>query len=569
MTTIITTGSGVVLYSSASSLGPGLPKAVAIFNQMVTDTYVNFTPSLISESGNVKTYVRENHVVKSTDVADQGSVIISVVYSSLSEAASKEASWNSYLNRLLRIIEKQVLSAQKDEVIEKLKKYDIFSLKRLMADVDFPSFAGHAFESEFRRYYEDLDSEDVKDEKETIDKTESRKKTKKSSKISRKWTADGGFVDGSKSTTLDFTEPLQNDGESSDNVTELASGSFGHVTKDGFVIDSLSLQMDDNEKGEKKKSALSIFSKFLPIGKVIQEEDLEKPSNAIKESLIRKNVSAEIADKLVSSLAPKLVGRKLLGFASIENEVRSVLASELTKILTPNTSIDLLHEISKKKKANAPYVISVVGVNGVGKSTNLSKLAYWFLNNKYNVLIAACDTFRSGAVEQLKVHERNLNKLIANSEHLNSKLKVFEQGYGNVSKVALIAKNSIEYAKKNGYDIVLMDTAGRSHSDSKLMAPLKDFALAANPDKIIMVGEALVGTDSLMQARNFNKSFKGANKKLDFFIISKCDTVGDLIGTLVNMVYSTGIPILFVGVGQTYTDLRALSVEWAVNILTS
>lgn len=90
----------------------------------------------------------------------------------------------------------------------------------------------------------------------------------------------------------------------------------------------------------------------------------------------------------------------------------------------------------------------------------------------------------------------------------------------------------------------------------------------ANPDKIVMDGEALVGTDSVQQAKNFNASF-GPNRNLDFFLISKCDTVGDMIGSMVNMTYSTGIPVLFVGIGQTYTDLRTLSVDWAVNLLMS
>ncbi|GME80490.1 unnamed protein product [[Candida] boidinii] len=147
-------------------------------------------------------------------------------------------------------------------------------------------------------------------------------------------------------------------------------------------------------------------------------------------------------------------------------------------------------------------------------------------------------------------------------------VELFEGGYGGSDLVSKIATGAIKYAKEEKFDIVLLDTAGRRHNDSHLMQPLASFAKAANPDKLIMVGEALVGTDSVMQAQNFNKAF-GAGRHLDFFIISKCDTVGDLIGSMVNMVYATGIPILFVGTGQTYTDLRTLSVEWAVRMLMS
>lgn len=150
----------------------------------------------------------------------------------------------------------------------------------------------------------------------------------------------------------------------------------------------------------------------------------------------------------------------------------------------------------------------------------------------------------------------------------NDHIELFEAGYGGSDLVTKIAKQAIKYASDQNFDVVLMDTAGRRHNDPTLMSPLKPFADQAKPDKIIMVGEALVGTDSVQQAKNFNAAF-GKERNLDFFIISKCDTVGEMLGTMVNMVYATGIPILFVGVGQTYTDLRTLSVEWAVDTLMS
>lgn len=83
-----------------------------------------------------------------------------------------------------------------------------------------------------------------------------------------------------------------------------------------------------------------------------------------------------------------------------------------------------------------------------------------------------------------------------------------------------------------------------------------------------MVGEALVGSDSVAQARSFNAAF-GGKRRLDGFIISKCDTVGDMVGTLVSMVHATGIPVVFLGVGQHYGDLRTLNVGWAVALLMS
>jgi signal recognition particle receptor subunit alpha len=248
--------------------------------------------------------------------------------------------------------------------------------------------------------------------------------------------------------------------------------------------------------------------------------------------------------------------------------LRAAMESSLQKILTPTSSLDLLHEIqavtspATKQQAPRPYVISIVGVNGVGKSTNLSKICFFLLQNNYRVLIAACDTFRSGAVEQLRVHARNLRELSAR-ENVGD-VELYEKGYGK--DAANVARDAVNYAATNKFDVVLIDTAGRRHNDQRLMSSLEKFAKFANPDKIFMVGEALVGTDSVMQARNFNQAF-GPGRNLDGFIISKCDTVGDMVGTLVSMVHATGIPIVFLGVGQHYGDLRGLSVPWAVGLL--
>jgi len=262
-------------------------------------------------------------------------------------------------------------------------------------------------------------------------------------------------------------------------------------------------------------------------------------------------------------------------------------------MLTPTSSLDLLREIdaitappaTSLRKAR-PYVISIVGVNGVGKSTNLSKICFFLLQNKYKVLIAAGDTFRSGAVEQLAVHVRNLKELTARE---GGHVELYQKGYGK--DAAVVARDAVTFAGQEGFDVVLIDTAGRRHNDQRLMSSLEKFAKFALPDKILMVGEvcflpcpfpflrwgapradiavqALVGTDSVAQARNFNAAF-GSARSLDGFIISKCDTVGNMVGTLVSLVHATNVPIVFVGVGQHYSDLRNFSVKWAVEKLLS
>jgi signal recognition particle receptor subunit alpha len=247
------------------------------------------------------------------------------------------------------------------------------------------------------------------------------------------------------------------------------------------------------------------------------------------------------------------------------------METSLRKMLTPTTSLDLLRAIATVTQPSAlnplapparPYVISIVGVNGVGKSTNLSKLAYFLLQNDLKILIAACDTFRSGAVEQLRVHARNLAELAAREGR--GRIELFEKGYGK--DAAAIARDAVAQAAARGCDVVLIDTAGRRHNDARLMSSLEKFGQLAAPDQILMVGEALVGSDSVAQARSFDAAF-GPGRRLDGFIISKCDTVGEMVGTLVSMVHATGIPVVFLGVGQHYGDLRTLNVGWAVDLL--
>lgn len=140
----------------------------------------------------------------------------------------------------------------------------------------------------------------------------------------------------------------------------------------------------------------------------------------------------------------------------VKTEVRDALSQSITRILTPKSSTDILLEIKRKQAQSLapaasaavkpePYKLVFVGVNGVGKSTNLSKVAFWLLQNDLRVLIAACDTFRSGAVEQLRVHVRNLSRLDvgAGEGSAKGKVELYEKGYGKDS--AGIAREAIAF----------------------------------------------------------------------------------------------------------------------------
>lgn len=188
-------------------------------------------------------------------------------------------------------------------------------------------------------------------------------------------------------------------------------------------------------------------------------------------SISAKNVAADIANKLCDSVAVKLEGKVLGTFDTIASTVKNTLTDALVQILSPKRRVDILRDCLEAKKNQRPYVMTFCGVNGVGKSTNLAKICFWLIENNYSVLIAACDTFRAGAVEQLRTHMRHLNALHPPEKHNGCQMvQLYEKGYGK--DAAGIAMEAIRFAKDSRIDIVLVDTAGRMQDNEPLMRAL-------------------------------------------------------------------------------------------------
>lgn len=345
--------------------------------------------------------------------------------------------------------------------------------------------------------------------------------------------------------------------------------------------------------GSASSSGASFFSR-LTGAKTLTKEDLAPALSAMASHLQSKNVAADVAQRLCDSVERNLVGKNLGSFGSVKAEVKKALEEAITRILTPKSSTDILLEIATKRQRSAaasslalatsakdkelaskpdPYSICFVGVNGVGKSTNLAKVCFWLLQNRMRVLIAACDTFRAGAVEQLRVHVRNLGQLRVDGialEEQKGRIELYERGYGK--DAAGIAKDALSYAKAEGFDVVLIDTAGRMQDNEPLMRALAKLVAVNRPDKIIFVGEALVGNEAVDQITKFDgamKDFSGVSnpRGLDGSLLTKWDTVDDKVGTALTTTSATGLPIYFLGTGQTYTDLRQLRVHHVVNAL--
>ncbi|CAM0910356.1 unnamed protein product [Alopecurus aequalis] len=302
----------------------------------------------------------------------------------------------------------------------------------------------------------------------------------------------------------------------------------------------------------------SMFRSIAGSNVALELSDLQPALKALKDRLMTKNVAEEIAEKLCQSVAAGLLGKKLGSFTRISSSVQAAMEDALVRILTPRRSIDVLRDVHAAKERGAPYVIVFVGVNGVGKSTNLAKVAYWLLQHDLTVMLAACDTFRSGAVEQLRTHACRLQ------------IPIFEKGYER--DPAVVAKGAIQEATRNKSDVVLVDTAGRMQDNEPLMRALSKLINLNNPDLVLFVGEALVGNDAVDQLTKFSQKLADLStaptaRSVDGILLTKFDTIDDKVGAALSMVYVSGAPVMFVGCGQSYTDLKKLNVKSIVNTL--
>ncbi|CAN1312786.1 Signal recognition particle receptor subunit alpha homolog [Linum perenne] len=387
-------------------------------------------------------------------------------------------------------------------------------------------------------------------------KVDSKKKATKKKRI---------WDDSPAQSKLDFTNPAENENEN----VEVVAANQGESMMDKEEIVSSESEDEEDEVGKdsmpdsKKKGWFSSMFQSIAGKANLEKSDLEPALKALKDRLMTKNVAEEIAEKLCESVAASLEGKKLGSFTRISSTVQAAMEDALVRILTPKRSIDILRDVHAAKEQGKPYVVVFVGVNGVGKSTNLAKVAYWLLQHNVSVMMAACDTFRSGAVEQLRTHARRLQ------------IPIFEKGYEK--DPAVVAKEAIQEATRNGSDVVLVDTAGRMQDNEPLMRALSKLIYLNSPDLVLFVGEALVGNDAVDQLSKFNQKLADLSTSpnphvIDGILLTKFDTIDDkvrktLVGAALSMVYISGAPVMFVGCGQSYTDLKKLNVKSIVKTL--
>eukprot|EP00808_Paulinella_micropora_P004924 g50970.t1 len=380
---------------------------------------------------------------------------------------------------------------------------------------------------------------------------------KKKGKVMRTW--DDAAATKAEREAMDYSKPLNAEQEQQLEEREQAElmAKYGELPDDGGYIDEFDKggEEEDEEDEEEEKPAAkkgfmgSLWSRF--VGQTLDKEQLEPVMEKFRESLMSKNVAQPIAAQLCDSVIKDLEGKECGTFTSVKGKVATALEASLTRILNARHPIDVLRGVQQAKKQNRPYTICFVGVNGVGKSTTLAKVAAYFISLKFTVGIAACDTFRSGAIEQLRTHCKRLD------------VPLYTQGYDK--DASFVAAEAIKRAKSEGRDMVLIDTAGRMQDNLPLMRALSKLIKVNRPDLCLFVGEALVGNDAVDQLSKFDQQLTTLQSPgIDGIILTKFDVIDDKVGAAISMTYTTGKPIVFVGTGQTYKDLKRLNVSTIV-----
>jgi fused signal recognition particle receptor len=260
--------------------------------------------------------------------------------------------------------------------------------------------------------------------------------------------------------------------------------------------------------------------------------------------LLQSDVALPVIERLRRDLVKELAGRKLKYGVEAEEAIKACLERSVRAILGRRT-LDLTATI--RAHPTRPYIILFVGVNGTGKTTTVAKLAVWLKQQGFSSAIAAGDTFRAGAIEQLLTHGERLG------------IRVIRQQEG--SDPAAVAFDAIEHAKAKGTDVVLIDTAGRQHTNENLIEEAKKIRRVAAPSLTLFVGDALTGNDVIEQARLFTKELG-----VDGLVLTKLDADAKG-GAALSATYVTKRPILFVGVGQGYGDLAPFDPDWMVRRL--
>jgi len=290
----------------------------------------------------------------------------------------------------------------------------------------------------------------------------------------------------------------------------------------------------------KKESIDEITEVIGESGRRLKERVLDDLLHELEMVLVEADVALPVAEELTGKVRTALAGRRIDRSFNIDEAVELALKAAVKEVLSEN-SLDLNARIKAKAP---PFVIMFVGINGGGKTTSIAKLAHRMQQHGLSCVLAAGDTFRAGAIEQITLH----------SEKLGCRVIKHQEG----SDPAAVAYDAVEHAKARKKDVVLIDTAGRMQTNTNLMDEMKKIKRVAKPDLVFFVGDALAGTDAVEQARRFD-----AAVGIDAVILTKIDADAKG-GAALSISHTIGKPIAYVSFGQDYEDFRKFDADWMV-----
>lgn len=291
------------------------------------------------------------------------------------------------------------------------------------------------------------------------------------------------------------------------------------------------------KKVVKKGVVKRVFEKVTKkvFEKKISEKDLEGVLGNLEISLLEADVAFEVSEKIKDDLKKNLVGKEVKRGKVKEIVIKTFKDSLLEIVDVPKLG---LKDIIKKNK---PSLFVFLGFNGSGKTTSLAKLGDYLKSKGFSCVFAAGDSFRAASIEQLEEHGRRLN------------INVIKHKYGADS--AAVIFDAKKHAESKGIDVVLADTAGRTHVDKNLMAELEKVVRVNKPDLNILIIDSLVGNDAVPQAKMFDKAVG-----VDAVMFTKID-VNEKGGCILSVAHTLKKPILFLGVGQEYSDIKTFKPE--------
>ncbi len=272
------------------------------------------------------------------------------------------------------------------------------------------------------------------------------------------------------------------------------------------------------------------------LGKVkLSDSDIEGFLDTLRVSMLESDVAYNDTEEFLQRLEKSLRESKVSAKDIRSELVRSVRES-LLGVISKTQGINLESFVAGRiREANLPVKILFIGPNGTGKTTTIAKVAHMLKQKGASIVISASDTFRAAAIEQTEYH--------ANALHV----PIIKSGYG--ADPASVAFDAVAYAKAHGMQIVLIDSAGRQETNRNLIGELQKMDRVIKPDINIYVGESTAGNAIITQVKEFMKSIR-----IDGIILTKldCDAKG---GGAISIANETGVPILFLGTGEAYTDL--------------